>query len=119
MPKGPLKQTIRENVESYALDEKSGDSSSYGGVEYTAKGVEADIWLFSPQDITEIVISGEQDGGSLQGLCLPDQPVDEEDRLNYGQGRYEIDTITPMPSRTNPMIYELTLSQVVESDLQS
>ncbi len=119
VPKGPMMQIIRENTETYTLYEQSGSTSSYAGTEYVDNGKTADLYLFSPQDITEIVISGEQDGGSLQGLCLPDQDISEGDRVNYGQGRYEVENITPMPDATNPDIYELALTQVVESGLQS
>lgn len=124
VPKGPLRQIIRENTESYELDHPDPDSSSYSGQEYISKNESADLYLFSPQEITEIMISGEQESGSLQGLCLPVEtdgvkhaPVDEDDRLNYGQGRYEIETVTPMPDATNPDVYELTLERTVESSL--
>lgn len=121
VPKGAFRQIIRENCESYALDEPDPNSSSYSGQEYISKNESADLYLFSPQEITEIMISGEQETGSLQGLCLPvdgQAPVDEDDRLNYGQGRYEIENVTPFPDATNPDVYELTLERVVESSLQ-
>jgi len=118
VPKGAVRQIIRENTESYALDEESDSSSSYSGVEYVDKGVTADLYLHSPENMSEIVLSGEQDTGSLQGVCLPEDdgtaPVDEHDRLNYGQKRYEIEEAIPYPSVNNPDIYELVLTRVVE-----
>jgi len=116
LPTGPIRQKIRERSSSYALDERT-SSSSYGGEEYTSKDVEAEIDLHSPQEMMDITMSGEQITGSLQGLCLPDQPVEEDDRLNYGQGRYEVEKKIPMPSAENTIFYELVLTEVHDNTL--
>jgi hypothetical protein len=119
LPTGPIRQKVREKASSYALDTPDSSSSSYGGEEYTSKNASADIYLFSPQEMSEIVISGEQITASLQGLCLPSEPVEEDDRLNYGQGRYEVETITPMPSAEDPIVHEIVLTEVQDNTLQA
>jgi len=115
VPVGPMINRVNAKTTTYDIDRRVDEG--VGGYEYAESVTEADLYLYDPTLTRSVVDEGERTDGSLEGVCLPDEDIEVYDRVNYGQGRYEVvHPINGVPDEHNPSLLVLTLERVDESD---
>jgi hypothetical protein len=108
------KERITANATTYSIDRPDGgNEQSYGaGTSLNEDATTATLHLFLPTEAPTVQATGEVQNGTLQGQCLVDADVQEDDRLTHGGARYEVDAKTGVPNDDSPSFYELRLSRL-------
>lgn len=108
--------TVTSFSQPYTVYRPSGDGDdSYGepsSDEYSPHGSTRDLYLFSPRERTSQSVAGEETDADLGGLALPSVDIKEDDRVDHGTVRYEVEIIEEVPDSENPDLLRLSLSRV-------
>lgn len=112
-PNGRLIQVVRMNQSPYTVHRRQGDADSDGyygesaSGEYSQLAETRQLYLYAPQERTEVTEAGQVVNATLNGYALPSVDVQPTDRVDHGGVRYELDTKDGVPDDNNPDVYEL------------
>lgn len=117
LPVGPFRSTIRTRSRGYTIKRRtSDDDTTYGNPdsEYTALNNTRDLYLYDESESVSVVPAGEQFDGGLNGYAFDSVDVQEDDRVDYGSGTYEIESIQTFVDHPDEAktINELTLRRI-------
>lgn len=124
-PTAPLRAHVRRMTRPYSIDRRTGvDEELGGGYEYEDDAATVELYLYDEQNASETIEEyGAVRQGALNAVCLAEADIRIHDRLEYGDGTYEvIAPITGIPNEDDPVILQLALERVAvtnETDILS
>ena len=131
IPTGPLRSHVRRITRPYSISRRGDrDNTTVGsGENYESDATTVDLYVYDESDTNEVIQEyGEVRRGDLQALCLADADIQLNDRLAYGQSRYEVvEPIRGIPQNQNAKILQFSLERVevdsgnedkIDADLQ-
>lgn len=74
--------------------------------------VDAEAWLFSPDEINADTEYGDRLGGDLQGLSMPSADIEVHDTVTHGGEEYEVQRIIHLPDDETQTLKMFSLQRV-------
>ena len=98
LPVGPFRSAITERSREYTVYRKSVDNTTYGSSDddYSALTDTRTLYLYDETEQVNVVPSGRQTNGDLEGFARESVDIQEYDRVDFGNRRYELETIVPL-----------------------
>lgn len=117
MPRGPLRQHVRSMTRPYSVDRERSrnEMKPGGGKQFDRDAATVDMYVYGETGRDTLDAVGELDQGSMQAVALAEADVQDGDRLDYGDRRYEVvEPIRFIPDRDDPAILQIPLERVPE-----
>lgn len=114
-PTGHLREVIEQSSRVFSIDRVTDtpDETQFGSSRsYTEDATTADIYVYQPREQPQFVPEGRVTSGGLEGLCLPSEDVQLEDRIEYAGGTWEVSAKTPIDVGGDTLAYQLTFDRV-------
>lgn len=115
MPTGPLRKVVRQNTRAYSIDRRveRDETTAGSGENYTEDTTIADLYIYGESGGDSVIDVGEVETGGAQGVALAEAPLQEGDRLDYGDTRYEVSApIREVPKRGDTKVVSFNLERV-------
>lgn len=98
LPTDILVRTIQNRARPFSVDRLIDEhSTEIGGDEnYETDAATADLYVYQPTERPQYVPEGERQAGSLEGLCLPDEDIEHDDRIEYAGAVWEVEAMPPI-----------------------
>lgn len=90
-PHRRIRSVIRLKATQYTLERPDGNIGALGEARSTDSNPTANLWLFAPGELPLDTDFGERLTGSLQGLALQGEDVQEGDRLTWNGDKYRVE----------------------------
>lgn len=115
-PDSTLQSIVEANERPYTVYRRQDDAdSTYGpdNDEYSPLTNTRPIYLYGEDERTEVTPAGEATYASLSGYVRDGVDVVEDDRIDFGGRRYEIEQQSPVYDNSgNVIVHQITLRRI-------